>query len=144
MSALLEGYSLCERQQGFSQLIGPFYQQLDDPAQCAVLIEAQHCNPEGFLHGGMTMGFIDFLMYHAIGLEFGIDSKSPTLQADVQFLSGGRAGELLLGRADISHTTGSMIFCRCQVWVAEGEAGDGKQRKVAQASGLYKKMRKKT
>ncbi len=132
---LPKDYQVCERQQGFSEVIGPFYERVTETERVrGFRVESRHCNPEGFLHGGMQASFIDFVMYQGAGDELGTDSVTPSITMTTNFIAAAKQGAWLEGRVKLNKQTRSILFLEAEIFAA----GD----LIAQASGIYKIMTK--
>jgi acyl-coenzyme A thioesterase PaaI-like protein len=69
---LNEGFSLCGQLEGFSSHTGPVFEKcIDGKFYRALDIEKKHLNPEGVVHGGVSLAFADYVIYSAIGDEIG-------------------------------------------------------------------------
>lgn len=122
---------LAPQQQGFSSYLGPFYElELPSGWRRALPIEARHLNPEGFVHGGVIAGFIDYVLYRAIGDQLGHEQAFATAQLNIQFLSAARAGSWLFGEGMIVKRTRSLVFASGEIFA--------EQQSVAHASGIWK------
>lgn len=129
-----DGYELSTRMAGFSLYAGPFYRrEVDGQREFALFIAAQHCNPEGFLHGGMVSTFADYVMYQTIAGVLGEDSISPTITMTVNFVSGAKLGQILRGVGTVTKQTRSLMFTQTELLVED--------QLVAHATGVYKIMR---
>ncbi|QBY06178.1 PaaI family thioesterase [Thalassotalea sp. HSM 43] len=117
---------------GFSDHIGPFYQYVADDAADnirALPIDGRHLNPEGVVHGGVILSFMDYVIYRAIGDVVGHDLKFATINLNSNFLAAAKAGDILYGQGRIVRQTKSVIF-------AEGSIVSN--REVMTASGIWK------
>lgn len=126
-SELPEGFRLCQRQQGFSGYIGPFYYC---ESTVGVRVSDRHCNPEGYLHGGMLSATADFAMYQLLGMELAPGLKTPTVSMTVNYLGTAKKGGWLEANAAVTKTTRSLAFCAVQIEVSG--------RLVATATAVYK------
>jgi uncharacterized protein (TIGR00369 family) len=106
-----EGYQLCSRQQGFSEAVGPFFERsVNGEVFRGFLVRPFHCNPEGFVHGGMLGCLADFAMYQAAGDVLGDGSKTPTVSMTLNFLAAGRDGDWVKARSRVQRRTRSLLF----------------------------------
>ena len=125
------GYTPCSHSEGFSQHIGPFYEKVNvDGAFRALPIEKHHLNPEGVVHGGVMLSFIDYVMYRAIGDELSHDIQFASVNINSNFLAAGKLDDVITGKGKIVRKTRSLIF-------AEGELYNNQQQLMT-ATGLYK------
>ena len=132
-----DGYHQAPRQEGFSAVIGPFYQCShasyrghENSMVRAFRVESRHCNPEGFLHGGMLSSFFDFVMYQALGDCLGEASITPTITMTTNFLVGAKQGDWLEGIGVVRRKTRSMMFMEAEIYVGT--------TLVAHGTGVYK------
>jgi acyl-coenzyme A thioesterase PaaI-like protein len=122
---------LAPQQRGFSTLVGPFYEiALEQGMRRALLLETRHLNPEGVVQGGVISSFGEYVVYRAIGDEFGHDLSCACIELNCQFLAAAYPSRWLYGEAHVLRRTRSLIF-------AAGELFDQKRR-VAFVSGIWK------
>lgn len=137
MSVIPSGYRLCQRQKGFSAALGPFYEKPlsgDDRSLLrAMRVQDWHCNPEGYVHGGVLASFADFAMYQAAGDCLGMDSQTPTVTMTCNYLAGAQRGDWLTAQARITRRSRSLLFIGVELKLA--------QQTVLEASGVYKIVR---
>jgi len=102
---------------GFIDLVGPFYHRLIDGAhEYAVAAQPKHRNIRGFVQGGLLMTFADRTM----GLAAYQEAKHSlaTVQMDTQFVDTAKIGELLLSKPRVIRATRSLIFMSTEVKAA--------------------------
>ena len=129
---LKQGFELCPNMQGFSGYMGPFYEKFESPEQCvrALLIDDRHVNPEGVVHGGVSLSFMDYVIYRAIGDVVGHQTQFATINLNSQFLSAGKCNNVYYGRGSIVRQTSSVIFAEGEIYTDE--------RKIMTATGIWK------
>lgn len=122
---------LAPRQEGFSALIGPFYEAQQDGVQRRLLwLDARHANPEGVIHGGVLSAFLDFVLYRCIGEELGHERPYATVQLNVQFLAAARPERWLYGEGLVLRRTRRLIFAAGELYTEDGP--------IVQGSGIWK------
>lgn len=125
------GYTLCEDMQGFSAIAGPYYEKTElGVVTRALEITEQHLNPQGVVHGGVSLAMMDFVIYRAIGDELTHDKQFATIQLNTNFLAAVKLGDVVYGRGRIQRSTRSVIF-------AEGELYT-ETRSSMQGTGIWK------
>ncbi|HUO12995.1 MAG TPA: PaaI family thioesterase [Caulobacteraceae bacterium] len=115
----------------FSNHVGPYFRR-DDGAQ-AFFALPRHCNGIGLVHGGMLSAFLDGVLAGAAGRSSG--SVGVTVHLSIDFLDMGRAGEWVIGEANLTRAARDIAF-------VEGRAYVG-SRTLARATGIFKLMRRK-
>lgn len=131
-----QGYNIGDRQQGFSGLLGPFFERdlrAGPEREYALFIDERHLNPEGFVHGGVLASMIDYVLYRVAGTTVGTEFAVPTVDLQIQYLGAVKAGACLTGTGKVLRETRSLVFVHGELAVA-GEL-------VLAASGVYKKIR---
>ncbi len=118
---------------GFVNLIGPVWMKRQEGRLLfALIVDRQHLNRDGFLHGGMILAFFD----HAIGIvafEAGGVTRQVTIQLSTQFIKGARQGQFIEIHSDVLSQTANLLFMRA-VCVSGSET-------LAAADGIWKKKR---
>ena len=119
---------------GFVALIGPTVTRVvDGVRQFGLVIGPQHLNRDGSLHGGMIAALFD----HAIGIvasESSDAKRHVTIQLNTYFIGGGKSGDFVELRSEVTWQTRSLLFMRGSCICGE--------RLLATADGIWKKMRK--
>ncbi|NMP30116.1 PaaI family thioesterase [Thalassotalea sp. M1531] len=125
------GFEVCQKQEGFSELSGPFYEKKQGGYWLrALVIEAKHLNPEGVVHGGVLLSMTDYIVYRAIGDEITHDIQFATINLNTQFLAAAKLGDVIYGKGKITRKTHSVIF-------AEGELYTN-ERPIMSGTGIWK------
>lgn len=126
-----ESFTPCTQQEGFSAHMGPFYEKnINGVMHRALKIEPYHLNPEGVVHGGVTLAFADYAIYRGIGDEIGHDIRFATISLNSNLIAAGKEGDVLFGVGSVVRKTRSVIF-------AEGRIFTNKNI-VLQATGVWK------
>lgn len=125
------GYTLCKDLQGFSTIAGPYYEKTEQGVVTRALeITDQHLNPQGVVHGGVSLAMMDFVIYRAIGDELTHDIQFATIQLNTNFLAAVKLGDIVYGRGRIQRSTRSVIFAEGELYTEE--------RSTMQGSGIWK------
>ena len=82
--------------------------------QMGFRVEARHCNPMNFLHGGMMATFCDMLMAVSAHRKSAAAKGRflPTISMQIDYLSPGRLGAWIQGEAQVLRATRTMIFAQ--------------------------------
>ena len=96
----------------------------------ALKIEAHHLNPEGVVHGGVTLAFADYIIYRAIGDEIGHDIRFATINLNSNLIAAGKEGDVLYGVGSVVRKTRSVIFAQGQIFTNKNI--------ILQATGVWK------
>lgn len=105
---------------GFVAHNGPYHvRTLDDGSREFGFASdaARHGNPNGVLHGGAVLGFLDtvlgYLVVHDIGRQ------CATISLDSRFIAGAPPGAWITGRARIRSTTRRLAFVDAEAYAGE-------------------------
>ncbi len=114
----------------FMELVGPIYRHENhDTVRLGLLVDDNHCNPMGTVHGGMLATIADA----AAGLTLiENDGKrgAVTVNLNLDFIGSAPKGTWLEAVPTIKKDGGSLGFCVCEI--LDGE------RLVLRASGAFK------
>jgi acyl-CoA thioesterase len=104
-------------------------------AQLELVIARQHCNPNGGTHGGILLTLLDLVqglsVKSALTRPNEVLSGHPTtVQINCNFISAGRLGETLQGRAQVERVTRTMSFAAGRLFVDD--------RLVATATAVFR------
>lgn len=104
-------------------------------AQLELAIERQHCNPNGGTHGGILLTLLDLVqglsVKSALTKPNEVLSGHPTtVQINCNFISAGRVGETLQGRAEVERLTRTLSFTAGRLFVGD--------RLVATATAVFR------
>ncbi|WP_371742353.1 PaaI family thioesterase [Aestuariibacter sp. A3R04] len=126
------GFLPVEGLTGFSCHIGPFYEKTHDDGTIhrAVMMADHHLNPEGVVHGGVLLSFMDYVIYRAIGDDIGHQIQFATINLNTQFLAAAKKGDIVIGMGNMVRKTRSVIFAHGQLFT--------QQRPVMTGSGIWK------
>ena len=117
----------------YNDFLGPMLVKVEAGiARVRMTPERRHSNLRDNVHGGAMLGFIDVALF-AASRSFGLITagSAVTLDLSVQFIGGGRIGELLEAQVELLKETGRLLFLRGLV--VQGE------EKVASFSGTIRK-----
>jgi len=120
----------------YNSFLGPMLVKVEGGiAHVRMTPERRHSNLRDNVHGGAMLGFIDVALF-AASRSFGLITAGTavTLDLSVQFIGGGRVGELLEAQVELLKETGRLLFLRGLV--VQGE------EKVASFSGTIRKPSK--
>ncbi|GAB3093258.1 PaaI family thioesterase [Aestuariicella hydrocarbonica] len=113
--------------------LGPFFYHRDgDVCHAAFRVQPHHCNLFGITHGGLLMSFADYCLCMAAFTE---DIASVvTVNCNSDFVGPSKAGDLMLGRGDITRQGKNLAFTRCTLQV--------NNQTILTASGVIKLTRR--
>lgn len=74
-----------------------------------MLMQAQHLNPAGVVHGGVLLTLTDHAM-SAVAWQHCQRQACVTVQLDAHFVAAGKEGDWVECEVQISHSTRSMVF----------------------------------
>lgn len=116
---------------GFSSAIAPLWTRGDGPGRSVAFVAGPHHSNThiGTVHGGVLMTFADIVL----GLNVADLLGAPlcvTAQLQLQFVSVGRIGSLVIGTPEVVRQTRSLVFMRGLI-TADGET-------IASADGIWK------
>ena len=105
---------------GFIAHNGPYYARMLDgggyeygfPSDAA-----RHGNPNGVLHGGSVLGFVDTILGHLVVHSTG--RPCATVSLDSRFIAGAPPGAWITGHARIRSLTKSMAFVDAEALAGE-------------------------
>lgn len=121
----------CQDLQGHMGHIGPLWTCADAQGQRSygLLMQAQHLNPAGVVHGGALLALADHAMSVTVWRHA---ARQPcvTLQLDTHFLAPAHLGDFVHCTVQIRHSTRSMVFAQATL-----QAGP---RLLLQAQGVWK------
>lgn len=128
-----EGFTLVpmtSEPESFLSVTGPYYMNMNAAAgtmHWGFHAEPRHCNPSGFLHGGMLATFVDIIMGGAAFMTVGAPVATITL--NTEFLTAGKPGVWYEGVAEVVRKARTLCFVKGEV-----RCGD---RLVLVASGTW-------
>ena len=117
--------------------IGPFFFHRDSDkceegeiCRAAFRVQPHNCNMGQTTHGGVLMSFADYCLCMA---AFSSDLAGVlTVNCNNDFVGSSKAGDLIIGEAEVTRNGKSLAFTRCRLLV-NGEP-------VLTASGVIKKL----
>ena len=125
------GFILQAGRGSFSTHNGPYFHRADGTQAFYAL--RRHCNSIGLIHGGMLSAFLDGVLAGAAGR--GTGRGSVTIHLSIDFLDMGRAGEWVMGEAELTRATSEVAFVEGRAYTA--------RRTLARATGIFKLMRRR-
>jgi len=101
----------------FATLNGPFYEKILDEKVLirAFRAEEKHLNGARLIHGGMLMAFADSALGRSINHHTG--RRSVTIKMNSEFMSPGREGDWIEAHVEITRSTKTVVFARCNLTV---------------------------
>lgn len=91
--------------------IGPFFFRMENEVACtAFRVRDNHCNGHKSVHGGMLMAFADYTL--CIAANAGSNESVATVTCNNEFIAPAFAGDLILGRGEVTRRGGSLVFVR--------------------------------
>jgi len=116
---------------GFVHRNGPLY--IDRGARrptVKLTLGPQHTNAIGIASGGLLMTVLDITLGANVSAEINFNGICPTVQFSVNLMAGARIGDELIGEAEVTKVTRSLIFANGRL-TANGQV-------IATASGVFK------
>ena len=132
------GFRLLNRNSPFSDLTGPYYEQVDENGKHTVLgirLTNEHLNKIGVAHGGTMMTIADNAFGDAILAHYDVPVAFVTVTLNSEFMSPAKAGDWVEARVKINRAGKRMIFASCALTV------EGKN--VFNASGVFSLIEKR-
>lgn|SRR3990172_4713525 len=113
------GFQVFTVADGFIGHNGPYYWRRDDDGrfEFGFQSDARHANPNGVLHGGAVLGFLDTILGHAVVVES--RKRCATIALDTRFLAAVQPGSWVSGRASIRKLTRGLAFVDAEAAVGE-------------------------
>jgi uncharacterized protein (TIGR00369 family) len=104
------GFQRIEPVQGFIGCNGPYYWRRDPAGhlEFGFQSDARHLNPDGVLHGGAILGFLDTILGYVVVQE--TQKRCATITLDTRFTAAAPAGPWISGRAEVKRLTRSLAF----------------------------------
>jgi uncharacterized protein (TIGR00369 family) len=112
--------------------VGPFFFRMEGEIACTAFhLQEHNCNAHNIVHGGMLMTFADYtLCMAALG---GSNDSVVTVTCNNEFIGPAFAGDLVLGRGEVTRKGGSLIFTRVTL--------EANGKTILTASGVVKRLR---
>ena len=87
---------------GFLATVGPIrWRECGGDLELGFRVDAMHCNPIGYCHGGMLATFADIVLGFGVGHAVANGAFMPTIALTVDFLAPTPQGSWLSGRAEM-------------------------------------------
>ena len=101
-SPIPEGFEQLPRGLGFNDVMQPIYRRASDESGIAIgiVVEEQHCNMMGIVHGGVLMTLSDMAAAQGINHKRGKLAGAPTMNLSVDFINPGERGDWLEASCD--------------------------------------------
>lgn len=102
--------------EGFLSTTGPYYMNLnaaEGTLHWGFFAEPRHCNPSGFLHGGMLATFVDVIMGSVAFMKVG--GPVATITLNTEFLTAGKPGLWYEGVAEVVRKARTICFVKGEV-----------------------------
>jgi acyl-coenzyme A thioesterase PaaI-like protein len=105
-----EGFALLTPTEGFIGHNGPYYWRKDAAGQLefGFLSDERHLNPNGVVHGGAILGFLDTILGYVVVHE--TRRRCATITLDSRFVAAVPAPRWISGRAIVKGLTRSLAF----------------------------------
>lgn len=116
MSTAPEGFSPIPNFEGYIDLMGPyFYRQISDTEyEYTVLTDKRYLNPNGVVHGGALVAFVDTCFGHIVHV---CQPKGcVTVSLNSEFLSAVPIGKWITARVKVTKQGKRMVFARGDVF----------------------------
>jgi uncharacterized protein (TIGR00369 family) len=109
------GFQPLQEVKGFIGLSGPFFWRREEKDRYVYGFpsDERHGNPNGVLHGGAILTFVDTILGHAVVSATG--RACATIALTSQFVAGVPTGRWISGCADIRQMTNSLAFLDAEV-----------------------------
>jgi acyl-coenzyme A thioesterase PaaI-like protein len=114
-----EGYQPFWVTDGFIGLNGPYYWRDDAAGQreFGFQTDARHGNPNGFVHGGAVLTFLDTILGHAVVKE--AQKPCATVSLDSRFIGTAAPGAWIGGRTTVKKLTRSFAFVDAEAFAED-------------------------
>jgi acyl-coenzyme A thioesterase PaaI-like protein len=126
-----EGFEIFGDPGGFVHRNGPLYIDRQSAAPTVKLrLGPQHTNSFGIASGGLLMTVLDITLGTNASKAVGYPGICPTVQFGVNLISGAKTGDELVGQAEVTQVTRSLIFATGRLTVDD--------KVIATATGVFK------
>lgn len=109
-----EGFALLKPNQGYIAVSGPYYRAAG--GLYGFQSDARHGNPNGVLHGGAILTFVDTVLGREVVRV--TRRRCATVALNSQFMAAGKPGDWIEAKVVIRKLTGSMAFVDAEVTAA--------------------------
>ena len=113
----------------YLDLIGPLYEQAEDPSAVRLLVDDRHTNARGFLHAGLLVAVADTIMGHTIQRSAPDAPAVVTVSLSTDFTGSAHPDDWLEGHAVVRRRGSRVSFAACEFHVGG--------RLVLAASGVF-------
>jgi len=145
MAEVPSDFQLFETGSPFNALVGPYYwKRIENEVIFGLLIEKQHCNTSGRLHGAMICAVADIALGHNVWLALAAQGATrvegangavmSTVSLSTDFTGTAREGDWVEIHADVHKTGKSLVFANAYM-IADDS-------RIARVSGVYKIIEK--
>jgi uncharacterized protein (TIGR00369 family) len=93
----------------------------EQPWRFGLQAQAQHLNPQGMVHGGVTLSLLDQAV-STVAWEMSGRTPCVTVQLDTQFIAAVKAGDFAVVSVYPAQRTSSLVFARAELHVGTGLA----------------------
>jgi uncharacterized protein (TIGR00369 family) len=93
----------------------------DGTGSLRIVLEEQHLRYGGIMHGGVATALLDTALGLAAATKAPPQHNVVTAQMNVNFIKAARAGEELIGSAQVMHSGRRTCVCRASIRTHEGE-----------------------
>ena len=109
-----DGFVLYHRPSPYLELIGPLYEQADDPAVVGLRIDERHTNARGFLHAGVLVAVADVVMGHTAHRVARPATSLVTASLTTDFPGSAQVGDWVMGSATVRRVGRRLAFASCE------------------------------
>lgn len=109
-----DGFVAYSHPSRYLELIGPLYEQDDDPAVVGLRIDERHTNARGFLHAGVLVAVADVLMGHTAHSAAPPDTGLVTATLTTDFPGSAQVGDWVTGHATTRRVGRRLAFTACE------------------------------
>jgi uncharacterized protein (TIGR00369 family) len=93
----------------------------DGTGSLRIVLEEQHLRYGGIMHGGVATALLDTALGLAAATKAPAQHNVVTAQMNVNFIKAARAGEELIGEAQVMHSGRRTCVCRASIRTGGGE-----------------------
>jgi uncharacterized protein (TIGR00369 family) len=123
------GFVPYSRPSRYLDLIGPLYQNAQDPATVGLHVDERHTNARGFLHAGVLVAVADTIMGHTAQRANPSDTSLVTASLTTDFPGSAHLGDWITGVATVRRIGRRLAFTTCEFHT--------QHRLVLTASGVF-------
>lgn len=93
----------------------------DGTGSLRIVLEEQHLRYGGIMHGGVATALLDTALGLAAATKAPLQHNVVTAQMNINFIKAARAGEELIGEAQVMHCGRRTCVCRAAIRTRNGE-----------------------